>query len=108
MGKRRGVVIACAALCATLSAAPASAAFPGTNGKILYIAPGPNASQNLTSLRTINPDGTDVDTVTDSFRNPDRVRVLGDAVRDQCGRVELRVLVRQRLLLGGLVGLVSR
>ena len=66
MGKRWGAFMVCAALCATLSATPANAAFPGTNGKILYIAPGPNASQNLASLRTINPDGTGVDTVTDS------------------------------------------
>ena len=40
MGRRWGAVIACAVLCAMLSAAPAHAAFPGTNGKIAFVRDG--------------------------------------------------------------------
>lgn len=40
-----------------VAAPPAEAAFPGENGKILYV-------QGFQSIRTINPDGTGVTTVT--------------------------------------------
>ena len=40
MRKGWGAVIACAALCATLSATPAQAAFPGQNGKIAFARDG--------------------------------------------------------------------
>lgn len=50
MGKGWGVVIACAALCATLWTAPAEAAFPGQNGKIAFARDG--------DIWTVNPDGT--------------------------------------------------
>ena len=50
MGKGWGAIIACAALCATLSATPAEAAFPGQTGRSLSRADG--------DIWTINPDGT--------------------------------------------------
>jgi len=50
MGKGWGAVMACAALCATLWAVPAEAAFPGKNGKIAFARDG--------DIWTVNPDGT--------------------------------------------------
>jgi hypothetical protein len=40
MGRRRAVLFAAIALCATLAAAPAEAAFPGENGKIAFVRTG--------------------------------------------------------------------
>ena len=59
-----GRVIACAALCATLSATPANAAFPGQNGKIAYV----RRRQHL----EVDPDGTDAVQLTGSFREGKR------------------------------------
>lgn len=49
-------VIAAVAACATL-AAPASATFPGDNGKIAYVAPQPGNNQ-LSNIAVVKPDGT--------------------------------------------------
>jgi hypothetical protein len=72
-------------LCAALLAAPAEGAFPGKNGKILYDAPGPNASQNYQSLRAINPDGTGVTTVTDFAFDEGAWSPSGTKIAFECG-----------------------
>jgi hypothetical protein len=56
MRKRWGAVIVCAALCATLWATPAEAAFPGQNGKIAYV--------EANDIWTVNPDGTGATNLT--------------------------------------------
>ncbi len=61
MGKGWGAVIACAALCAMLWAAPAEAAFPGQNGKIAFV-------RGRTTIWTMNEDGTNP--TADTRRGP--------------------------------------
>ena len=55
MRKGWGTVVACAALCVTLSATPAEAAFPGQNGKIAFTG----TIDGQGGIHAINPDGTD-------------------------------------------------
>jgi WD40-like Beta Propeller Repeat len=58
MGRLRVALLATVALCLTLFTATAEGAFPGTNGKILFVTKEPGDSYR--SAHTINPDGTGV------------------------------------------------
>jgi hypothetical protein len=61
MGRRRVALLVVVATCTGVTAAPAEAAFPGENGKILFVTLGPPQDE---SISTIDPDGTNVTRVT--------------------------------------------
>jgi Tol biopolymer transport system component len=101
MGRRLGVLIACA-VWAAVTAMPAQAAFPGANGKIAFVS----FRDGNSEIHTVNADGTDNTNLTnnparDEFPawSPDGTKIAFTSTRDDPNPQTCTLCVRRNYIM---------